>query len=279
MGNKLYGYWALAEISTGIFLLGGISGWVQFTAFLCSHGLTIALTYMLFGVLIGGDSRLRKDVITRGFLTFLAIVANIPLIGPAAVLFLIVFLRYFPIYPVRTESFRKINKDVLMVMQKKIEARSIPITEALLIRGISREQSLKMVAVIGEMDWAPAKAGILKYIIRLSPFQNVVLMAIDMLRKKLDGIIAEIVRMEAVEHPDAGTFRMLANLYHEICFLDLSEPIMKRNYQNKACEYALKAFKTKKQSEEDALLAVKYLLESDRVGEAKEVYDHIRNTG
>jgi hypothetical protein len=136
-----------------------------------------------------------------------------------------------------------------------------------------------MVAVIGEMDWAPAKAGILKYIIRLSPFQNVVLMAIDMLRKKLDGIIAEIVRLEAVEHPDAEEFRKLANLYHEICFLDLSEPIMKRNYQNKACDYALKAFKTKNQSEDDALLAVKYLLESDRVGEAKKVYDHIRNVG
>lgn len=279
MDKKLYWYWALTEISTSVFLLKGISGPAQLTAFLMSHGLTILLTYMIFGVLIGSDSLLRSRVMSKGFLTFLCFVAIVPLIGPAAVLFLIVFLRFFPLYPVRTEAFRKINKDVLMVMQKKIEARSIPITEALLIRGLSREESLRMVAVIGEMDWTPTKAGILKYTIRLSPFQNVVLMAIDMIRKKMDAILAEIVRLETAGQPNAETLHAMASLYHEICFLDLCEPIMKKSYQNKACEYALKAFEIGKETEDDALLAVKYFLGADRIDEAKDVYEKIRNTG
>lgn len=279
MGNQLYWYWTLTEIATGVFLLRGIAGWAQFAAFLASHGLTILLTYMIFGVLMGTDRLLRSRVMSKGFLTFLCFVAIVPLIGPAAVLFLIIFLRFYPLYPVRTEAYRKINKDVLTVMQKKIETRSIPITEALLIRGLGREESLRMVAVIGEMDWSPAKAGLLKYIIRLSPFQNVALMAIDMLRKKMDAILAEIVRLEAGDYPDAETFHTIANLYHEICYLDLGEPIMKKSYQNKACEYVLRAYKASKESEDEALLAVKYLLEADRVDEAKEIYDKIRNTG
>jgi len=277
MDKKLYWYWGVTEIATGAFLLNGISGWAQITAFLVSHGLAILLTYMIFGVLIGSDSQLRKNIITKGFLAFMCIVASVPLMGPAAVLFLIIFLRFFPIYPVRTESFKKISKEMLVVMQKKIEGRSIPVTEALLIRGLSREESLRMVAVISEMDWTAAKTGILKYIIRLSPYQNVVLMAIDMLRKKMDAILAEIARLNSTENPSGETKRRLANLYHEICYLDLCDPIMRQSYRDKACQYALLAYTAGKEKEDDAIRAVKYLIGADRVAEAKEIYEKIRS--
>jgi hypothetical protein len=128
------------------------------------------------------------------------------------------------------------------------------------------------------MDWTAVKSGLLRYIIRLSPYKNVVLMALDILNSKLDSIIGEIRHFESTENQDHTTLQHLANLYHEICYLDLSEPVMKPFYQGKACQYAVDAFR-KSGSEDDALLAVKYLLEADKVVEAKAIYDEVRRKG
>jgi hypothetical protein len=279
MGNKLYGYWAFTELATAMLLLKGIEGWAEISIFVVSHGLSMLLTYLIFIALIGVDRVLRKKIITRGFICFLLAVSMVPLVGPAVSLFFTLFLRFFPVHPVRTESFKKINRDVLMVLQKRFESRSIPITEALLVRSMTREDALKMVAIVGEMNWKPIKSNILKYIIRLSPFQNVVLMAIDMLRKQMDTILAEISALEARQNPDHAIFNRLANLYHEIEYLDLCEPIMKPFYQEKACEYALRAFNQGGENEDDALLSVRYLLEMDRVQKARETYDRVRSKG
>jgi len=279
MGKKLYGYWIFTELATALLLLEGIEGWAQITTFAVSHGLAVLLTYLIFVALIGVDRVLRERIMTRGFTCFLLAVSMVPLIGPAVSLFFTLFLRFFPVHPVRIESFSKINRDVLVVMQKRFESRSIPITEALLVRSMTREDALKMVAIVGEMGWAPIKSNILKYMIRLSPIQHVVLMAIDMLRKQMDTILAEISTLEAGSNPGHAVYNRLANLYHEIEYLDLCEPIMKQFYQEKACEYALLAFKKSGENEDDALLCVRYLLEMDRVQKARETYDRIRTKG
>jgi hypothetical protein len=200
-------------------------------------------------------------------------------VGPAVFLFLILFLKFSPIYPVRVESFEKINRDVLLVTQKRFQSRSLPITEALLIRSLKREDALRMVAIIGEMDWQPVKSGILRYIIRLSPHQNVILMAIDMLKKKMDDILLEISGLQSGGHLERSGHSRLANLYHEIGYLELCEPVMKTFYMNKACDNAVTAFNGKDSTEDDALTAVKYLLETDRVEEAHHIYQKTRDRG
>lgn len=278
MEDKLYWYWGLAEISAVVFLIKGISGWVDFTAFLSSHGLAVFLTYLIFVAMIGTDSTLRKRVITKGFTIFLFTICVVPVIGPAATLFFLLFLRFYPLHAVRKESFEKVNRDVLLVLYKEFGGRVTPITEAILSRNMNRSDIVRMVAYIGDMEWSATKSGILKYIIRLSPFQSVVLMAIDLLNKKMDEVLAEIVRLESSENRDHETDQSLAILYHEICYLDLCEPVMKPFYQEKSCKHALSAF-AKSHSEDDAFLCVRYLLEADKVTEAKKIYDRVREKG
>jgi len=275
---KLYIYWILTELSSAYFLLGGVAGSADLAGFLVSHAAAVGLTLMIYGGLMGTDKTLRKRVMSRGFAAFLLAVAVVPVVGPAAALSFCLFLRFYPLYPVRSESFLKVNRDVLLVLQKSVEARSIPISEALLIRGLSRSQGLKMVGIIGEMDWSAAKSGLLKYMVRLSPHQSVVLMAIDVLKRKMDAIVSEIARIESSGQGDRSALVRLANLYHEICYLDLADPVMKPFYASKACDFAARAFDLS-QSEDDALFAVRYLLEADRVEEAARIYRRIRSAG
>jgi hypothetical protein len=276
--NKLYIYWALTELSSAYFLLGGISGHTQLAGFFVSHATAVGLTVMISGLLMGTDRNLRRRVMSRGFLAFLTVVSAIPVVGPASGLFFCLFLRFYPIYPVRSESFHKVNQDVLLVLQKSFEGRTMPVSEALLIRGLTRGQGLKMVGIIGEMDWSATKSGLLKYIVRLSPHQSVVLMAIDVLNKKLDKILHEINQLEASPEPDRTDLVRLANLYHEISYLDLADPVMKPFYASKACDCAIRAFHRSK-TEDDALFAVRYLLEADRVEEADMIYRQARAAG
>ena len=114
MDKKLYVYWFIAETSTAVFLLRGLSTWLEISGFLASHGMAVGITYVLFGTLIGTDKLLRRKVITRAFTAFLFTVSAVPLIGPAATLFFCIFLRFFPIYPVPVESYDKVNRDVLV---------------------------------------------------------------------------------------------------------------------------------------------------------------------
>jgi hypothetical protein len=246
--------------------------------FFVSHATAVALTVMIAGLLMGTERTLRKQIMSRAFLAFLLAVSIVPVIGPAAALSFCLFLRFYPIYPVRSESFHKVDRDVLLVLQKTFEGRTMPISEALLIRGLSRSQGLKMVGVIGEMAWSATKSGLLKYMIRLSPHQSVVLMAIDVLKKKMDAITSEIARIEASGDPDRSDLVRMANLYHETCYLDLADPVMKPFYASKACDCAVRAFELGR-TEDDALFAVRYLLEADRVAEADAVYRRIRAEG
>ena len=278
MKNTLYIYWFITELAAAYFLLGGRAGYADLAGFFLSHATAVGLTVMISGILMGTDKALRKRVMSRGFLAFLLAMAVIPLIGPAAALFFCLFLRFYPIYPVRFESFRKVNRDVLLVLQKSMEGRTMPVSEALLIRGLTRPQGLKMVGIIGEMEWSATKSGLLKYIIRLSPHQSVVLMAIDVLKKKMDRVLSEIVHLESAEDLDPSDLVRLANLYHEICYLDLPDPVMKPFYASKACDYAVQAFQRGK-TEDDALFAVRYLLEADRLEEAEGIYRQVRDEG
>ena len=279
MENKLYVYWGISEIATAIFLIRGITDWVQLTAFLTSHGLSIALTYMIFGILIGSDDQLRKQMLTKGFMLFSNTISVIPLIGPGVMLFIGIFIRFFPLYPIRTESYEKVSREVLISIQQKLEGRTIPLTEALLIRQLPRDMALRMLAVIDEMDWTATKSSILRYVIRLSPYQNIVLVAIDILKKKMDEILLEITQLEGIGEKTHEDFHTLSNLYHELCYLDLCEPIMKQTYLDKACGYALECYRHGGYNEDAALLAVRYLLEANRVEEAHEIYNAVRSKG
>jgi hypothetical protein len=279
IANKLYWFWGITETATAVFLIQGISNWVQLMAFLASHGLTIALTYMIFGVLIGSDPQLRNQVLTKGFIIFLITISIVPLIGPGTMLFIAIFLRFFPLYPVRTESYQKVNREVLINIQQKLQARTIPLTEALLIRQLPRDMALRMLGIIDEMDWTATKSSILRYVIRLSPYQNIVLMAIDIMKKKTDAILSEITQLEGSGKKTHENFNTLSNLYHELCYLDLLEPLMKQTYLNKACGYALDCYHLRDHNEDDALLAVRYLLEANRVEEAHEIYNTVRSKG
>jgi hypothetical protein len=278
MDKKIIGYWVITELSAAYFLLQGFAGWTELLGFLTSHGTAIGLTYILYAALIGTKKTLRKQIMTPGFLAFLLAVSLIPVIGPAASLFFCLFIRFYPIYPVRSESFHKVNRDVLLVLQKTSEGQTVPISEALLIRGLKRGQALKMVGLLGEMEWTATKSGLLKYMIRLSPHQSVVLMAIDILKKKMDAILSEISRLDVLEEPDHSDFVRLANLYHEICYLDLCDPDMKPFYASKACDFAIKAYH-RGRSEDDGIFAVRYLLEADRVEEADLIYQQVRREG
>jgi hypothetical protein len=277
--NKLYWFWGITETATAVFLIQGISNWVQMMAFLAAHGLTIALTYMIFSMLISSDPQLRNQVSTKGFTIFLITIAIVPLIGPGVVFFIGIFLRFFPLYPVRTESYQKVSREVLIDIQQKLQARTIPLTEALLIRQLTRDMALRMLGIIDEMDWTAIKSSILRYVIRLSPYQNIVLMAIDILKKKTDAILSEILQLERLEKKTHEHFNTLSNLYHELCYLDLCEPLMKQTYLNKACGYALECYHIRDHNEDDALLSVKYLLEANRVEEAQEIYNMVRSKG
>ena len=272
MDKLLIVCWGITEISAAVLLVKGISGWSQIFGFSSFHGLTILFTYMIFRAFIGRDIQLRKQVMCNAFLFFLMVVSVIPSIGPAVSLFIILFLRYCFVVSIRTESFKLVNHDVLIDLQKKLESRTIPITEALLIRQLSRDDALRMVLVIDEMDWTATKSGILRYIIRLGPYQNIVLLAIDIFKKKTDSILSEIGTLESAKNPDHERLRVLSNLYHEICYLDLCEPVMKQIYLNKASDYAVRAFNSGGNAEDDALLAVRYLLETGRVNDANTIY-------
>jgi hypothetical protein len=274
-----YGLWGISETVTAVLLIQGIANGFQLMAFLASHGLTIALTVMIFVALIGGDPQLRHQLITKGFIIFLITVAIVPLVGPGVMLFTAVFLRLFPIYPVRSESYQKVSREVLINIQQKLQARTIPLTEALLIRQLPRDMALRMLGVIDEMDWTATKSSILRYIIRLSPYQNIVLMAIDIMKKKMDAILSEIAQLEHLGKKRHEHLNTLSNLYHELCYLDLCEPLMKQTYLNKACGYALECYHMRDHNEDDALLSVKYLLEANRLEEAQEIYHTMRNKG
>jgi hypothetical protein len=275
---KFYVYWFITELSSAYFLLEGMTRPSDVAGFFTSHATVVGLTMMIYGLLMGTDRQLRSQVMNRGFIAFLLAVCVVPVIGPAAVLFFCIFLRFYPIYPVRSESFHKIDRDVLLVLQKTFEGRSMPVSEALLIRGLTRAQGLKMVGIIGEMDWSATKSGLLKYITRLSTHQSVVLMAIDLLNKKTDAVLSEIAQLESHEAPDRSDLIRLASLYHEICYLDLADPVMKPFYASRACDYAIQAFHQGK-TEDDALFAVRYLLEADRVEEADRIYRSVRAEG
>ncbi len=274
----LYLFWIILELAEGFFILNGISGWRNGLLFLACHGGCVLVSYLIFSALMESDELLREKVVTKGFSFFLIAVATIPLVGPITLLLHVLFLRFYPVYPLRAELYTSVNSDVMWVVQKGFEKRTVPVTESLLTSGLDRENSLKMLTVLGEMEWAATKSGILKYLIRLSPFQNVVLMAIDMLSQKMDAILSEISQLEASGDLGRANLRQLANLYHEICYLDLCEPVMKSFYIEKACEYATRAYQ-EGEAEDDALLAVKYLLEADQVDAAKTIHDDVENRG
>ena len=278
MSYKLYAYWLISELGAAYFLMGGLGDATRLGGFVLSHATAVGMTFMIYGILAGTDKTLRRRIMGRGFMAFVLAIAVIPVIGPPAALFFSIFMRFYPIYPVRSESFHKVNRDVLTVLQRSFEGRSMPVSEALLIRGLTRPQGLKMVGIIGEMDWSATKSGLLKYIIRLSPHQSVVLMAIDVLKKKMDAILSEISRVESIEEPDRSQLVRLANLYHEVCYLDLADPVMKQFYASRSCDYAVLAFE-RGGTEDDALFAVRYLLEADRVEEADAVYRQVRAKG
>lgn len=279
MDKMLLACWGLSEIFTAVVLINGMADWSRIFVFLNLHGITILSTVGILYQYAGENSRLRNSLMSRGFLFFLGILCILPFTGPAVALSILMYLRFFSSVLVRTESFNIISQDVLISLQKQLEGRTIPITEALLIRQLSRDDALRMLSVLDEMDWTAAKSGILKYIIRLGPYQNIVLVAIDMLKKKTDAIFAEIVRAETHKSNGNKQLRVLASLYHEICYLDLCEPAMKQIYLNKACDYALQAFREGGGVEEDALLAVRYLLEAGRIDEAYGVYVQSRKNG
>ena len=278
IGNKLYCYWAITEIASVALFLRGIAGWNDLLQFSLAHAVTIILTYMIYIFLAASERLLRKNIITIGFTVFITAIAIIPMAGPVTALSLLLFLRFMPLYPVRNESFEKIDKNILRVMRKKLSGRVIPISEALLIKSMKREDAFKMIGVLGESEWSSTKSSILKYILRFSPYQSTVLMAIDMINKKLNSILSEIAELETRKNPEQTVPRRLASLYHEIYNLDLCDPIMKQFYEKSACHYAVIAYK-QSGTEDDAQFAVKYLLESDRAKEAEEIYKHIRAKG
>jgi len=277
MSGKLYWCWGLAQSATAFFLLRGMEGAAAMAGFAMAHTLAMGVSWLITVSLLGTDSLLKSRVRTRAFSWFSVSVAAVPLIGPAVCLFVAFFLRFGTLFPVRVESFQKVNPDVLMMIQKRMASRSVPVTEALLVRGLSRDEAMRMVGAIGEMPWAAAKASILRYIIRFCPYQNVILMAVDLLRQKMDTILDDIAGLEQ-DSPDADACHRIASLYHEIDYLNLAEPMMKAFYQQKACEFAVRAYRLRP-AEDGALVAVRYLLEADRVVEAKAIYEQVRRQG
>ena len=270
--------WCITEVAVCFTLINGISDLPNLLSFLCAHGLSVLLVYLIVDGLIKHDNSIGKTMITRALLKFLVFLAIIPLMGPVVSLFIIAFFRLYPLYPIRTEEFERLDKDILVVLQKKYEGRAIPVLEAFLVRGISRDYALRLISRIDEMEWTAMKSVILRNIIRVSSRENVVLMAIDVLTKKLDQILSDIIAQESADNMDAETMRRLASLYHEIYYLDLCDSVMRPFYQEKACHWAVRAF-DQKDSEENALLCVKYLLEAGETLKAKEIYETMREKG
>lgn len=270
--------WCITEVAVCFTLINGISDFPDLLSFLCAHGLSVLLVYLIVDGLIKHDNSIGKTMITRAFLKFLVFFAIIPLIGPVVSLFIVLFFRLYPLYPVRTEEFERLDRDILVVLKKKYEGGAIPALEAFLIRGMSGDCALRLISRIDEMEWTATKSIILRNIIRIGSRENVVLMAIDILTKKLDQILSNITALEAADDTDAETMRRLASLYHEIYYLDLCDSIMKPFYQEKACHWAIRAF-DREDSEDNALLCVKYLLEAGKTSKAKEIYEIMREKG
>jgi len=217
-------------------------------------------------------------MISEALMKFLVFLAVIPLAGPVVSLFIVLFFRLYPLYPVRVELFDRVDKDILAVLKKRYEGRAIPALEAFLLRRMSADQGLRLVSRIDEMEWTVMKAVILRNIIRLAFRENMVLMAIDILTKKLDQILADINTVESAENTDASIMHRLANLYHEIPYLDLCDSIMKPFYQEKACHWAVRSFE-QEDSEENALLSVRYLLEAGEAAKARNIYKAVQEKG
>lgn len=276
--GKFYFYWAIAEIASIVLFLRGITGWFELVQFYFAHAVTVGLTYMIYISLIAADRLLRDRIMTRGVIIFIAAIAVIPMAGPVTALCIPLFIRFVPVYPIRNESFEKIDNTILRVIKEKLAARVLPISEAFLIRTINRDDAFRMIGVLDESEWTAEKSSILKYIIRFSPYQSTILMAIDMISKKLDSILSEIAGLESRHNHDQAVPRRLAQLYHEIYNLDLCDPIMKQFYEKNACYHAVIAYK-QSGTEDDAQFAVKLLLRADLVEEAQEIYSQIRAGG
>lgn len=270
--------WAVTEVAVCYFLITGMSDLPEALSFLCAHGLSVLLVYLIVNGLIKHDRSLGKRMITEALMKFLVFLAVIPLIGPVLSLFIVLFFRLYPLYPVRTELFDRVDKDILVVLKEKYEGRAIPVLEAFLVRGMRGEHALRVISRVDEMEWTPMKSVILRSIIRMGFRQNVVLMAIDILTKKLDQILADISAAEDADNTDAETMRRLANLYHEISYLNLCDSIMKPFYQEKACKWAVRVFQ-QAHSEENALLCVRYLLEAGDAEKARKIYEAMRKKG
>ena len=263
--------WCITEVTVYFFLINGISDLPDLLSFLSAYGLSILIVYLIVNGLIKHDNSLGKTMISEALMKFLVFLAVIPLAGPVISLFIVLFFRLYPLYPVRVELFDRVDKDILAVLKKKYEGRAIPALEAFLLRGMNADQALRLISRIDEMEWTVMKAVILRNIIRLAFRENMVLMAIDILTKKLDQILADINTVENAENMDAGTMHRLANLYHEIPYLDLCDSIMKPFYQKKACQWAVRSFE-QEDSEENALLSVRYFLEAGEAAKARNIY-------
>jgi len=208
--------WCITEVTVCFFLINGISDLPDLLSFMSAYGLSILIVYLIVNGLIKHDNSLGKTMITEALMKFLVFLAVIPLAGPVVSLFIVLFFRLYPLYPVRVELFDRVDKDILAVLKKRYEGRAIPALEAFLLRGMNADQALRLISRIDEMEWTVMKAVILRNIIRLAFRENMVLMAIDILTKKLDQILADINIVESAENTDARTMHRLANLYHEI---------------------------------------------------------------
>ena len=275
MEGKLYVYWVITEIASVVLFLRGITGWADLVQFSFAHAVTVGITYLLYISLIGSDRLLRKRVMTRAFIIFMTAIAIIPMAGPVTALCIPLFVRFVPVYPIRSESFEKVDNTILRAIGEKLSGRVVPISEALLIQSVKRHEVFRMMGVLGEAEWSATKSHILKYIIRFSPNQGIILMAIDMISKKLDSLLTEIAGLEDRRNPDQWVQRRLAELYHEIYNLELCDPIMKQFYEKNACYRAVISYK-QSGSEDDAQFAVKLLLKADLIREAREIYNQIR---
>ena len=275
MNLRLIAYWSITELAGAYLLVGGLDRWDRIAAFLAAHLLCVAIGLFFCISLLSTTKSMREMLVNRSFLTVLAGFGLIPVVGPATVVFMGVFLRSYPIFPVRREAFHVVDAKVLGEIRQQFEIRAVPVAEALLIGTTSRDVAMRMVSILEEMDWNDKKASILRYVIKLSPYPNVVLMAIDALNQHLDSILRELADLEKEEPPNA---HRIARLYYEICYLDLCDPIMRRVYLEKACQWALRAYEDDP-TEEHALHAVKLLLQLNRVEDADALYHEIRRRG
>ena len=105
MSSKLYWFWAVSELSTAVLLFKGMSGWAEISAFLLSHALTMWLTYIIVTALIGSRRPLKRNLLSRAFLYFMLLLTAVPLVGPAVILFLAVFLVFFHLQHVHSTDF------------------------------------------------------------------------------------------------------------------------------------------------------------------------------